>query len=471
MVRGLNLTADAQRLPEDPESYVFPEKSTDWDTRDGHKLPVLDGEHTKHKRDAQKIGKTMMPYGTVPKISDDLHANPPKREEASLFDPTHQRNGCKQSRCDGADGKRLCYACFSKKSRTVPCGFVVDLQTGSAEAVATERNDDRRLMTEQRERAARAAEVERKLEDAKKSAASRTAAFNWAAANTQRATTAPSGGRRQTQTDVMHARPQTARKTIRAKNRAVAEFQTGQAMACKVQKNRDEALQTAIEKQVMEVAEKQHQTVERNKLERKLAYQQWMKGELDKQMVEKDELASQAAYVDRMANPADVVHFEPAVDAVGFAFERRRAAEEALVANMDSETEKAQSVRDEREARKLDQLEMLRRAREASDSEARSKRVAIIKYTADVKRALGAGHAAKIDRDAEEAFHRALPDQLLVLEQTDRYDTVVPLPFNKCASPGGAGGDSCDDDCEGMFTGRSTHVLKGALMKGTGIVA
>lgn len=446
MVRGLNVTADAQRQSEDPTSYTFPEKSTDWDTRDGSMLPVLDAELKPHKRSVQKIGITMQPYGTAPKISDEVHANPPKREEAGLFDPLRCRGGCKQSRCDGA---RLCYVCFQQRGRTPEVA-------GSAEAKTREAREDRDLMSQQRERAGRAAEVERQLEAAKKQSNMRTAAFNWAAASTQRAQTAQPGGRRSRvpQTDLLFKRPSTARASIRSANRQVAEFQTGQAMATKVQRGREETMQTSIERQVMAVAERQHQAVERNKIERKVAYQKWMKGELDKQVEEKQELAYEAAETERRTYPADVVHFEPAVDAVGFAIERRLAAQEAGALNRQAEAYKYDSLAAEREAQIIDEQNMLQESRAAVHLELEQQREQMAAHSADVRRALGAGHAAKIDRDYEEEYHRALPNQLNVLEQTDRYDQVVPLPL--------AGAE---------FSGRSTNVIHETMMKGTGIIA
>ena len=448
MVRGLNVTADAQRQSDDPESYKFADKSTDWDTRDGSMLPVLDAEPKPHKRSVQKIGLTMQPYGTVPKISGEVHANPPKREETGLFDPLRCRGGCKQSRCDGA---RLCYVCFQQRGRTPEV-------TGSAEAKSREAREDRELMSQQRERAGRAAEVERQLEVAKKQSNMRTAAFNWAAASTQRAQTAQPGGRRsrggQPQTDVLFKRPSTARAAIRSANRQTAEFQTGQAMAGRVQKDREQAVQTAIERQVMTVAERQHQAVERNKIERKFAYQKWMKGELDKQVQEKEVLQAEAEETDRLAYPADVVHFEPAVDAVGFAVERRMAAQEAGAMNRQAEANKYDSLAAEREAKIMDDQEMLNNTRAAVRQELDEQREQLAAHSADVLRALGAGHAAKIDRDHEEDFHRALPNQLNLLEQTDRYDQVVPLPL---------------PDTE--FSGRSSNVVNGKMMKGTGIIA
>ena len=352
-VRNLNITSDAQRDPDQLSTYKFAEKTVDWDTHAGNNLPVLDGAMEPSKLEHMKLGTTIMPYGESLVNTQRIHEDDgaPKREETMLFDRHRARLGSPQHRLQGP---RLDYVSY-QQSRPLPeLGYTAEMQEA-------DRLADQDFVTKQTTKAFRAAALEKTLKDDKRVQAKRTAEFNFSAHRARLTTTmkeSNDGG-----TDMLYTRPDTARHAIRAKNKEVAEFISGQYIATAAQKKRQEQESKDLDLYVATCARDQHIAAEKDAHLRRKAYQGWIKSELDRQVREGKEKAEAEYQADLREYPVGVPHFQQELNEGGFAIERRAAAKEAMNSNMQKELATLTKAKRDEEARIEEGRRMLAKAK------------------------------------------------------------------------------------------------------------
>jgi len=444
--RNLNLTADAQRDPDALDTYKFAEKTVDWDTHAGQTLPILDGEMVASKLLNYNLGTTVMPYGSSLTNTERIRGDDgqPKREETMMFDPTRARLGSPQHR---PAGPKLDYVAY-QQSRPLPeLGYTDTMRE-------TDRVSDESFMRTQKTKAFRAAALEKTLAKDAREIAKRTAQFNISTHNARlmsaptRSSAEPGG------TDLLFARPDTAREAIRHKNKEVAEFVTGQHSATESQKPRQEKEQKDLERLVADCAKEQHMATETEAFKRRKAYQMWNRQQLDRQVREGQEKAQAEYEADLREYPITAPHFHPELDAVGFEMERRRAAQEALRANKAIELANLQKAKDGENARVEEGRRMLAQTKldaQAENAEGVEQRKAMC---AKITYSLAVGHQEKMARDQDDRLYQLAPSKLNAIEQLDKYDLFDRIPTVPNIP----------------FAGRTTNVVNGKTMKGTEVI-